>query len=32
VQGASETGFGPAATVSVNGPVARRSLLVTTMK
>ena len=32
VQGASAAGFGPAVTVRVNGPVARRSLLVATMR
>ncbi len=31
-QGASDPGLGPATTLSVNAPVASRSLLVTTMK
>jgi hypothetical protein len=32
VQGVSDVGRAPRVTASVNGPVARRSLLVTTMK
>jgi hypothetical protein len=32
VQGVSDAGRAPRVTASVNGPVARRSLLVTTMK